>query len=94
MDILNDPDYEVAYENHGWRNIKDIADELRANFGSGEQAVMVKTVNDSLHTGYAVTLMGMLLKDKPREGKHISCNVNSSGDGKNHIWLMRRRDKT
>ena len=91
LNFLNDPEYETVYEKHGWRNIREIIDELRANFGSGEQAVLVKAANDSLGTAYAVILLGMLLEDKPREENHISCNVNRSEDGINRIWLLRRR---
>ncbi len=91
LNFLNDPDYEIVYENHGWRNIKDIIEDLKANFGNGEQAVLVKAANDTLGTAYAVILLGMLLEDKPREENHISCNVNRSEDGINHIWLLRRK---
>ncbi len=91
LKFLNDPDYEIVYENHGWRNIKDIIEDLKANFGNGEQAVLVKAANDTLGTAYAVILLGMLLEDKPREENHISCNVNRSEDGINHIWLLRRK---
>ena len=91
LDFLNDPEYMIVYEDHGWRYIKDIIDELRANFGTGEHAVLVKAANDKLGTAYAVILLGMLLKGKPREEKHISCNVTHSADGINHIWILKRK---
>ena len=91
LNFLNDPEYEVVYEKHSWRNVGEIIDELRANFDGGENAVLVKAANDSLSTAYAVILLGMLLEDKPHGEKHISCNVNKSEDGINHIWLLRRK---
>lgn len=91
LEFLNNPEYETVYENHGWQHIKDIVDELRANFGTGEHAVLVKATNDTLGTAYAVIMLGMFLKDKPHEENHISCNVTRSEDGINHIWILKRK---
>ena len=91
LDFLNNPEYEVVYENHGWQRIKDIFDELAENFGNAEEALLVRTVNDSAGTAYAVTLLGALLNSQTRENRNISCNVNKSDDGKNHIWILRKK---
>ena len=70
---------------------KDIFDELAENFGNAEEALLVRTVNDSAGTAYAVTLLGALLNSQTRENRNISCNVNKSDDGKNHIWILRKK---
>ena len=91
LDILNDPEYEVVYETHGWQRIRDISDKLAEHFGSGEQAVVVKTVNENVGTAYAVTLLGTLLDGAGCGESHISCNVTKSDDNTNHVWLLRRK---
>lgn len=90
LDFLNNPEYETVYENHGWQHIKDISAELSENFGSGEQAILVRTVNENVGTAYAVTMLGTLLDGAGRGESHISCNVTKSDDGQNHVWILKR----
>ena len=91
LDFLNNPEYEIVYENHGWQHIKDISNRLNENFGYTEEVILVRTINDSAGTAYAVTLLGGLLADKQLEQKrNLSCNITKSDDGQNHVWILKR----
>ena len=91
LNFLNNPEYEVTYETHGWQHVKDIAEELIAYTSDDEEAILVKTVNDSSGTAYAVTLVGMILDGRERKQRNLGVNITKSNDGINHIWILRKK---
>lgn len=90
LDFLSDPDYEVAYEKHGWRFVKECLAEC-ATLGDGEEyAFYVQLVGDeATYTAFANTLLGVVMSKNTK--RTLSANVSASPDGKNHFWLLKRR---
>lgn len=89
-DFLSDPDYEVVYEKHGWRFVKECLAEC-AELGDGaEYAFCVRLAGDeATYTAFANTLLGVVVSRNTKRA--LSANVDASTDGKNHFWLLKRR---
>ena len=52
---------------------------------------LLKPVKVDDWTGFANTIMGMLiLKNKGRK-RELGCKVDSSQDGENHFWMLKRK---
>ncbi len=88
--FLNDPDYEIVYEKHGWRFVKECLEEC-ATLGDGkEYAFYVQLAGDeATYTAFANTLLGVVMSRNTE--KMLGVNVHNSPDGKNHFWLLKRR---
>lgn len=96
LDPLNDPDYEILYENHGWDHVKDFFGQLETPKSGKEYLLHFEVTREkSNQTAFANTVLGVLIgknyggqKDNDQK---LGCNVTFSKDGKNHFWLLRRK---
>lgn len=92
IDPLNDLSYETIYEKHGWNNVRDFYDEF-FDLKDKEEYVLVFRLNKDkdTHMAFANTMLNMLLKDNEGKERKLGCSVNSSDDGENHFWLLRKK---
>lgn len=88
--FLNDPDYEMVYERHGWRFVKECLQACKPLTAGAEYAFYVQLVGDeSRHTAFTNTLLGLAMSDGIP--KTLIAKVDSSTDAQNHFWLLKRR---
>jgi len=68
-------------------------DEFSDLNDSQEYMLLFELASDKSNwTGFANTILGMLiLKNKVRKRK-LDCKINSSKDGNNHFWLLIRKN--
>ena len=95
VDLLNDPDYEIVYEKHGWSFVKEFFSEF-STLDEGQDYAMVFLLSQSKgnHNAFVNTALGMLLSCNPKDPdnkRSLSCNVSYSKDGQNHFWLLKRK---
>ena len=93
QDLLNDPNLVTCYEKHGWDAVKDFYGEFSDLNDSQEYMLLFELASDKSNwTGFANTILGMLiLKNKDRKRK-LDCKVGTSKDGDNHFWLLMRKN--
>ncbi len=90
LDLLNNPDYEVAYERHQWNYVKDFLGEFSDLEDGEEYALYFEVTEDKTNSmAFANTILGILLEKNPGKRKKIGCSMTLSKDGKNHFWLLR-----
>ena len=98
VDLLNNPDYEIVYEKHGWDFVKDFFSEF-STLEEGQDYAMVFLLSKSKgnnHNAFVNTALGMLLSCNPKDPdnkRSLSCNTTDSKDGQNHFWLLKRKSK-
>jgi hypothetical protein len=94
-DLLNDPDYEIVYEKHGWSFVKDFLSELSAlEEGKDYALLFLLSESKSNNNAFADTALGVLLSRNPKwpgAGRSLSSSVSRSKDGLNHFWLLKRK---
>ncbi len=92
-DFLKDPSWELVYEKHGWRYVKEFLDDISDLENGGEYSLRfsVNGAKGSYGPAFMNTLLGILLARNPDKQKTVSCNAEKSGDGKNHFWLLKRK---
>lgn len=92
-DLLNNPRLEICYEKHGWDAVKDFYDEFSVLEDGQEYKLLFELASDKANwTGFANTILGMLiLKNKGRK-RRLGCKIDSSKDGDNHFWLLKRKN--
>ena len=94
VDLLHNPDYEIVYEKHGWRFVKDFFAEFsRLEEGKDYTMLFLLSQSKSNHNAFVNTALGMLLRCNPKDPdnkRSLSCNVSDSSDGQNHFWLLKR----
>ena len=92
-DLLNDPNYEICYERHGWDAVKDFYDEFSALEDGKEYKLLFELASDKANwTGFTNTILGMLILENKGRKSELGCKVNSSKDGDNHFWLLKRKN--
>ena len=94
-DLLNNPDYLIVYERHGWNAVKEFFSEF-SKLDDGQDYAMqfLLSKDKSNHNAFANTAIGMLLNSNrkdPGNKRSLSCNVDDSKDGQNHFWLLKRK---
>jgi len=92
-DFLNDPDYEIVYEKHGWGRVKEFLDEF-SNLRDGEEYALrfrVDEAKDACGMAFANTILNILLDRNPGKKKTLACDVRASEDGLNHFWFLRKK---
>ena len=104
QDIINNPDWEVLFEKHGWKYVKDFINDI-GPLPAGEE-YFVKMAFNKDKIANAMSLQSLILSDlsdriagnggKKGAGdtKMIGTEITNSedtGDGKNHFWLVRKR---
>lgn len=97
-DYLHDPDYELVYEKHGWRHVKEFLDEFSELREDGTYALIFRVdksrwpePEESSGMAFANTLLCVLLNRNPGRNKTFSCDIESSEDGINHFWFLKKR---
>ncbi|MBQ6409109.1 MAG: MerR family transcriptional regulator [Butyrivibrio sp.] len=90
--LLNDPNFEICYEKHCWDAVKDFYNEFSVLEDGQEYKLLFELASDKSNwTGFANTILGMLiLKNKGRK-RELGCKVDSSQDGENHFWMLKRK---
>ena len=93
VNLLNNPDYEIVYEKHGWSFVKEFFSEFSA-LDEGQDYALEFLLSQSKgnHTAFANTVLGMLLNCNPKNPDYkrsLSCNTSDSKDGHNHFWLLK-----
>jgi len=95
VNLLNNPDYEIVYEKHGWGFVKEFFSEFSTlDEGNDYAMVFLLGPSKSNHNAFVNTALGVLLRRNPRDPDHkrsLSCNVSDSKDGQNHFWLLKRK---
>ena len=94
LDLLNNPDFIVVYEKHGWGHVKDFFDEF-CELEDGVEYALVFQVDHSkgvYNEAFGNTILGILLTRNEGKKRNLSCNTEDSKDGQNHFWLLRRKD--
>ena len=91
LNLLNNPDYKVVYEKHGWDNVKDFLDEFNDIEGKVEYALYfrVNEVKEAYTMAFANTLLGILIARNTDKKSNFTCNIEKSEDDKNHFWLLK-----
>ena len=94
FNLLNNPDYEVDYEKHGWDNVKEFLDEFNDIEDKVEYALYfrVNEVKEASTMAFANTLLGILIARNTDKKSNFTCNIEKSEDGKNHFWLLKHRE--
>ena len=92
IDFLNNPEYEVVYQNHGWKYVKEFYEEFSNLEDGSEYALLFKVTPEKLsQAAFATTILGMLLLSNPGTKRKLGCNVTDSPDDQNHFWLLKRK---
>lgn len=92
LDFLNDPEYEIVYQKHGWHYVKEFYQEFSKLEDGVEYALLFKVIPEkSSNTAFANTILGMLLLSNPGTKRKLGCNVTESPDDQNHFWLLKRK---
>ncbi len=92
-DFLNDPNYEIVYEKHGWAHVKEFLDEFSDLRDGGEYALYFRDnkARDTERMAFENTLLSILLARNPGKKKTLTCTCETSKDGKNHFWMLKKR---
>ena len=95
VNMLNNPDYEIVYEKHGWSFVKEFFSEF-STLDEGQDYALEFHLCPSKrnHTAFANTVLGMLLNCNPDDldnKRSLSCNTTDSKDGQNHFWMLKRK---
>ena len=92
IDFLKDPHYEMLYEVHGWEHVKDFLGEMPRLESNTEYALLFKVNEEKKKTGFANTMLGVLLAKYARgENRNLGCNVTDTEDGENHFWMFKAK---
>ena len=94
LNLLNNPDYEVVYEKHGWDNVKDFLDEFNDIEDKVEYALYfrVNEVKEAYTMAFANTLLGILIARNIGKKCSLNCNIEKSEDDENHFWLLKCKE--
>ena len=93
LDILNDPNFTVVYERHGWEHVKDFFEDVSDLEDGADYALVFEVVRSkgTYNTAFGNTILGMLLARNPEKKTSLSCSMGDSKDGRNHFWFLKRR---
>lgn len=91
-ELLGNPEFELVYEKHGWKYVKDFFSEW-ADLQVGREYSLIFRLapGKANNTAFANTVLGMLQLFDPEKNMRLWCNISDSEDGLNHFWLLRRR---
>ena len=94
LNLLNNPDYEVVYEKHGWDNVKDFLDEFNEIENDVEYVIYlrVKEPKEANNIGFSNTLLGILIARNIGKKCSLNCNIEKSEDDENHFWLLKCKE--
>lgn len=91
-EYLNDPDYELVYEKHGWDHVKEFFDEF-SELEDGADYVLCfqKTGEEDEHIPISIIVLNMLLDKNPGKQRTLGCDMEKSEDGLNHFWMFKKK---
>lgn len=98
LNVLNNPDYEVIYEQHGWEHVREVIGKFTVP-DDGKEYMLLFTISKDKEnqTAFANTALAVLLAhnvttrlETCKTSQKLGCNVTVSEDGKNHFWLLKR----
>lgn len=92
QECLNNPCYELIFERHGWKNVKEFYSEIPELLNDTEYFFLFKLESEKVNsTAFANTLLGIMCM-KNQDGKmSLKCNVIYSDDGNNYFWLLKSK---
>lgn len=99
LNVLNNPDFEVIYERHGWEHAREVIGKFTVP-DDGKEYMLLFTIskdkeNPTVFANTALSVMlGANLKSRERtcqNSQKLGCNVTVSEDGQNHFWLLKRK---
>ena len=99
LNVLNNPDFEVIYEQHGWEHAREVIGKFTVP-DDGKEYMLLFTISKDKEnqTAFANTalsvMLGANLKSRERtcqNSQKLGCNVTVSEDGQNHFWLLKRK---
>ena len=99
LNVLNNPDYEVIYEQHGWEHVREVIGKFTVP-DDGKEYMLLFTISKDKEnqTAFANTALAVLLAhnvttrlETCKTSQKLGCNVTVSEDGQNHFWLLKRK---
>ena len=91
QDLLNDPNLVTCYEKHGWDAVKDFYKEFSNLDENTAVSLYFEVVSDKSNcTAFANTILGMLIEKNKGRKMELGCKIDSSKDGINHFWLLKK----
>lgn len=96
LNVLNNPDFEVIYEQHGWEYVKEVIGKFIVPDNVKEYMLLFTISKDKENqTAFANTALSVMLglnlksrKETCQTNQKLACNVTISEDGQNHFWLL------
>lgn len=90
--VLNDPNYSVVYEKHGFEHVKDFIGEF-AQLEEGAEYLLyfLRTESKAERIPFMNVMLNVLLDKNPGKKLNLNCDVGASDDGRNHFWLLKKR---
>ncbi len=100
LDILNSPDYEMLYEQHGWEHVREVMDRFTVP-DDGKEYMLLFALSEEKENRMPLTaVLAVILarnvtkRIETRKAKpNFGCNVTVSEDGKNHFWVLVEKKK-
>lgn len=96
LNVLNNPDFEVIYEQHGWEHVREVIGKLILP-DDGKEYILLFTISKDKEnpTAFANTALAVLLGQNLRTriktcqtNQKLACHVTVSNDGKNRFRLL------
>ncbi|MDD7401995.1 MAG: MerR family transcriptional regulator [Eubacteriales bacterium] len=96
LKVLDNPDYKLVKDQHGWIHAKEVLDPLHLpDDGKTYMLVFAIGPDKDNQTAFANTVLTLVMqrnqKTRPQSvkaGASLNCNVTTSEDGQNHFWLL------
>lgn len=96
LKVLDNPDYKLITDQHGWTYAKEVLDPLHLpDDGKSYMLVFAIGPDKDNQTAFANTVLTLGMRkhweNRPQSvkaGASLNCNVTTSEDGQNHFWLL------
>lgn len=93
-DLLDDPNYVLVCERHGWAYAREFLDEcMDLQDGVDYQFVFRLVDGKASGTVFCNIVVGLAVMKNGKDPEHkrsLGCSVSNSTDGQNHFWLFKR----
>ena len=93
LELMGNPSWEKLYESHGWIRAAEYLEDI-SKLESGEEYFLCLQLDEQKEvcaTAFTNTLLGLLLVRNKGKKLNLSCNIENSQDGQNHVWMFKRR---
>lgn len=89
LNVLDNPDYKVVYEKHGWKYVKEFLNEFSELEGDKEYFLQFDCEPQKANsTAFINTILGILNYRNRGKQHSFACDTTVSKDGANHFWLL------